>query len=735
MMDDWSQFPAADAAEAEADAPRDAPQLYDGIAAPPGEVFIGWGVDGTGHRYPQFGPPDAAAPQHDATALAPAQIAGAGAAEATPGEQADWSQFPEVPKEHSWIDELGIGARAVAEGAGGLAQSLDAPHVIMNKIADLTGLPIGSPEISQIADMVGLPTPTTDSEKLASSAIKGASAAAPLALAGGPLIPALVGGASAGASGEEARQAGYGPVAQIAASLAGGGAAGLATGIPRAAAGLLPSNRTVLTPTMKAFVDEKVPALAADVGGIGARMFTGIGNMTLGGIPIGIAARKSVEAARTLRTRIADTIGSPFRTIEGQSDSTGAGLAAQSGLKKVLGEGGIKQQRGEALYTAIPIAPQTPSVLNNTRTALNELTTGLESNPELSKLWAENPRLQATLDAISEPQYPDLTKFGYGKGTSPEAVPPIAARAEIPGLSWGDLQRLRSIVGRIIGRPGLSENGDQIAALRKVYGALSEDMRATAAAQGPKASAAFTRANNYWRGLETRRAQILKPLLGDKMDLHGSQAFRQIEQWSTKDQDVFALARALRSMPEQEANDVRATLFDRLGTATKGTQDGGGLVFSPSSFVTHWNGLSSRAKAVLFPGADYRQSIDNLVRIASAQKGAQQFANVSKTGNALNGIALVKLLVSNPLVFAGSALTELGAGAMLASPKVARWLASAPAKPNAPAMLAHINRLSTIAATEPAIANEVLHLQERLAAAFAQEPMRAAADHRNGGKR
>jgi hypothetical protein len=233
--------------------------------------------------------------------------------------------------------------------------------------------------------------------------------------------------------------------------------------------------------------------------------------------------------------------------------------------------------------------------------------------------------------------------------------------------------------------------------------------------------------------LEVRRAQILKPLLGNRMDLHGSAAFRQIEQWAGNDRDVFALGRALRSMPAQEANDVRATILDRLGTATKSQQDKTGLIFSPASFVTHWNGLSSRAKAVLFPGADYRRSLDNLVTIAGSQKGAQQFANVSKTGNAVNGVALLKLLISNPLGFFLLSGTELSVGAALGSPKVARWLASAPAKPNAPALLAHVNRLATIAAAEPAIANEVLAMQERLAGAFVPKQA-AASDNRDKPK-
>jgi hypothetical protein len=748
--DDWSQFPAVDVPQSAPPAP--AAKTYSGIAPDPGDVFVGWSDNGAGRRVPNFGrpednqewlrqhPQDFSDQAHGsseqppgtgvgtmtppATAAAPADTA----APVTSGEQEDWSQFPEVaPKEHSWLDELAIGGRAAVKGIDNIAQMMTAGGGPLKAGVDLAHALGVDP--TSLLDRAGVARPETDNERLASEAITGAATAAPFAAVGGPVLGALASGAGSGAAGEEARQLGYGPGVQLAASLAGGGAAGLATSIPRTAAGLLPGNRTVLTPEMQAFAEENVPALAADVGGIGSRMLTGIGNMTLGGIPLGIAARKSIEASRALRTRIADRIGNPFRTIEGQSDSIGAGLAAQRGLRAMLGEGGTKEAVGQRLYRAIPIAPAANAVVSNSRTALADLNEGLTSNPALSEL-IQDKRLLAYQRAFNGETQHIPTGILDAEGNA--LTRPVQRGGR---LNWKDLQSFRSYVGKLAGRPTLQDDTSQ-EALRRLYAGLSEDMRATAAQAGPKASAAFSRANNYWRGLETRRAQILKPLLGDKMDLHGGAAFRQIEQWATKGGDVFALGRALRSMPAQEANDVRATILDRLGTATKGAQDATGLVFSPHTFGTHWNGLDPRAKAVLFPGADYRRSIDNLVAIAGSQKGAQQFANVSKTGNAVNGVALLKLLISNPLGFVLLSGTELGAGAALGSPKVARWLASAPAKPNAPAMLAHINRLSTIAASEPAIANEVLALQERLATVFtgAGSPLPIAAKDKKNGR-
>jgi len=483
-------------------------------------------------------------------------------------------------------------------------------------------------------------------------------------------------------------------------------------------------SRRTLSPVASAFKEEGVPALAADVGGTFSRMATGAANMTLGGIPLAQAAEKSVAAARALRTGIADRIGTPSRDIAGRSDNLGAGLAAQRGVKASLGADSIKQGVGEKLYEAIPIQADHPASISNSKMALADLNKGLESNPELSKLTQDNRLIgyenalkgktekvpTGLLDADGNAMTRDVQKGGQ--------------------LGWQDLKSFRSYIGELKGRATLQDSTSQ-QALGRLYGALSDDMKATAQSVSPDALGKFTRANNYWRGLEARREQVLTPLLGKNMDLQGEAAFNRIQQWATADKgDVFALGRALRSMPDEEANSVRATIFDRLGNVTKGRNDESGMVFSPNDFVTHWNGLSGRAKAVLFPSSDYRDSIDRLVTIASSQKGAQQFSNVSKTGNAVNGIALLTGFFSNPLGTLPVALGQLGFGKVMASKRFAMWAASSLNKPNPSAALAHINRLSGIARAEPQIANEVLQLQQRLAEAFT--PTRLAADQSTG---
>lgn len=727
-----------------------------------------------------------------------------------------------VAAEHSIMDGINMGLTDIRKG-------LDAPFDLLAGAANgLTNSVLGtdlsahpfSDQIDAQTKTMGGPVPTTDGEKIVSAGVQNAASGLPLAVAGiVPIAAEAAAGMAGGMAGEGIKQAGGGPVAQIAGTLAGNlVGAGSVAGLTKAAEGIgglvnsearIASGERTLSPVAQSFHNLDVPAIPADVGGHFTRMLTaGSSKLTLGGIPIEAAAQRSIAAARAARDRIASGMGIV-------RDNLGAGQAAQKGARQAIETTG---DRANDLYRAIPVASDRKATLASTRAGLADLIQGFTSNPQLSKIWTGHPRLRDTLEALTPTDTRPAGKVrltmeaervkgaeaalsrakeeaqaavseaerGYeairnqvvapsklvearGKIESARAraneldgsdtsVPEVAALKDAKAkhaeafveahqppmggeVSWQDLNRLRTIVGEIVGQPGLAADGNSTAALRKFYGALSQDMRATAKADGPKSLAAFERANTYYRARQDRIDNVLAPLLGKKGDLNGEDAFRQIESWSTNNGDVFKLARALRSLPEDEAESVRASIFSKLGTVSKGRQNADGDVFSPADFMTHWNGLSSRAKSVLFPGAEYRQSIDDLVRIADAQKAAAKLGQGSPTAHLLQsgqiagrigGFALS--LFSNPLTamaISADVGGELAVGKLLASPRFARWLASAPSKPNAAAQLAHINRLTTIAASQPAIANDILNLQERLAAAFISPSRPLAADEKH----
>lgn len=624
------------------------------------------------------------------------------------------------------LEYAGAGVRDVMQAGGDLAnlvttpiraglQAVGAPAIDYEKdagsIADSLGLKQGDPVISAI-NKGGTEGLLTAGAATPLAGAGGAVGAAADALASQPVAAAASQAASAGA-GEAAKQAGGGPVAQIAASLAGGGIPALATGGVNAVRGAFGERDP--NEILAAFNRQNIDPMAAQVGGNGARIMSAGAKATLGGLPLADAAERTIEQAKAARNAIAAKMGNVL-------DDTGAGLAAQKGSNAFIDS---TLSKADKLYNAIPINPSQSAVVTNTKKALTGLTQGLQSNPELSKIWTQNPRLQKTLDALTPETEPMMS--GSPGGTRVKTIGTTITR---PGtVSWQDLKHLRSIVGRIVGKPSLTSDGDEVEAMRSLYGALSEDMAATA--KNGNALPQFQRANTYWRARQSRIENTLSQIIGKNLDQTGEGAFATINRWSREGGDSAAIARLMRSLPDDDASTVRASLFARMGN-TPVTGHGEASVFSPSYFVKNWANIDHRAKQVLFPGTEYRQDLDDISKIAEAMKASEGFTNTSRTalathigGNLLGSAALA--IIFHPVSAIGGEGIGYGAGKLLSSPRFARWLASSPNKPNPAAALAHVRRLTTIAGAEPAIANEVLNLQERLASAFTNSPAKLAA--------
>lgn len=425
--------------------------------------------------------------------------------------------------------------------------------------------------------------------------------------------------------------------------------------------------------------------LPADIPGATKTQFaTSVSKATLGGIPLADAAKKIVAKARSARDRIAGGVGEV-------ADNTGAGQAAQRGMEAWKAATG---DRGGELYDAIPIKPDTKVDLSTTRQTLADLNSSISSNDELAAL-VRDPRMAAYQRALE-------------KGD----------------LSWNDIKQFRSYIGEKAGRPTLQQDTSKDS-LDALYGALSSDIERAAAAHSPEAAKAFSRANSYWRGRQTRINDVMARLVGKDGNMSPEATFAQIERWAgQKGGDFSSLARTIRSLPEDEANSIRATIIDRLGNKVAGDEG----TFSTDAFLTQWSKLSDRGKAVLFQG-EHRKALDDLATVFEGSKFSRGFDNNSKTGLINTALSSGAVGLVDPVSGLAFAALQYGGGKLLSSPRVARWLVALSKKPNPSAQLAHIGQLAAIARAEPIIANDIFTLQQRLADAFAQpQSLRAAAE-------
>lgn len=571
-----------------------------------------------------------------------------------------------------------------------------------------------------------------------------------------PIADAVAGGAAGGAS-EMAQQSGAGALGQVGAALAGG------IGGYKAAGAV--ANRVLGTRTpnalMQAADDLNVQMLPADVGGVGTRMATGAFGRTLGGVPIAEGAQKSISSAAAARNKIAADIGDA-------TDNVGGGQAVKRGFDKFEKS---SKERADTLYERISVPAESKVQLANTRTALTEVTQGLKSNPELSKLWTNHPRLRATLEALTPTDTSGAGRVQFRQASQKltsaqdaydqlrnQVVPPERlaqarkaiedARLELDNaqitanrppeggeLSWRDMNRFRSIVGEIIGQPGLARDGSDIAGLRKLYGALTTDMEATAAQAGPRALTEFRRATQYWRGREARIDDVFATLLGKDGKRSDEAVFKQINTWAQgQGGDFKRIAQTIRSMPADEADTIRATLVQRMGMAPARQQDVTQDVFSPAEFAAQWNGMAPRAKAALFPNQQHRQDLDKLASLMDGMKRANEYQNFSNTSLVANATAQGALALTNLPSAIALALTQFGAGKLLASPRFARAIASTYKLPDNVAQRKLTEQLKIVASREPLIANDVRGVLDFINKGAGQSPGRAAAQDETNGR-
>lgn len=461
------------------------------------------------------------------------------------------------------------------------------------------------------------------------------------------------------------------------------------------------------------------------VGGPKSQMAAGVTHMTLGGIPMSRAVDETLQQARSARDALATSMGAV-------RDPYGTGRAAQTGATAWIGRNAGKTS---ALYDAIPIAGGADATLAGTKGALADVNAGLTSNPELSAIISD-PTMKAYQDAIN-----GVTRE-VPTGILDENGKPITRQVQAGGkLSWQDMKAFRTYVGQKMNGITLQSDIPQ-QALSHLYAGLSQDMEATARAQGPEALAKFQRANTYARASQQRIEQVIRPILGKSEDQGAQAAFNQIQSWAGNRGETVNIVRLLRSMPDDEASTVRASIFSRLGNANPGGQNATADAFSPTTFATHWAGLDPRAKAALF-SPEHRQAVNDLVDAMFRMKDASRFANTSKTALGVNAFGHASVIggavaTLNPVALLATGLTaagEYGAGRLLSSPRFARWAVGMTKKPNAPAALAQVRRLSAIARAEPQIANEVLNLQQRLAQSFGSAPTALAANEPANGIR
>ncbi len=618
---------------------------------------------------------------------------------------------------------LGLGVGDIAEAAG------DTLGIVANPlnagINAVLGTNLGTDLGQAFRDATGLPAPINETEKLASAINKGGASALGMAglartgagLATGATENALarfgaapatdtIAGGTSGAGGEYARQKGVGPVGQVLASVAAGGASIPAVSAITRRMGPAP----VMNDLMQAGQAEGVSVNRAMVDKTVAPRVTGTQATLVGGRKINSEMGKISGQIEQGVQRLGNG-GTSLR-----DEPSSAGKLVQDSAERFIKKSGKQARKlydqAEAAAGDVKIQPQ-------------------EAGQEIGSI----------ITRLSETANTNSAEIAYLKGLEEDLG---------KGLSVGALRDLRTTLRQKISKGELTFGQNESRVLG-IMDAISRDLENGLRSQGKEAAARlFAQADKSYRARMEFITGTVQKIIGKRnSNLSSEQVFSRFEAMARPRGDEAGLARMMRTMESDEQADIAATFADALGKSS-------GKPFSPSTLVTQAEKLPEAARVNLF-GQEGAASLNRLIKLANEHARVTGSFNNSRTGQANDyrswalNVVFGTIIPAAASVISGSGVSgatiagATGAAAVagakagrdalsakaLMSTELTKWLATAPATTSPKAINSHFDRLKAIAARQPALQADIRQLQDRMMNAANDFTGKAAASRPN----
>lgn len=474
---------------------------------------------------------------------------------------------------------------------------------------------------------------------------------------------------------------------------------GLLTGTfaPTAAAGTVrrmvrggEGTRQVMEKSIKEFAEAGV---TPTVGMATRRRFNEAVESGLAILP-GSSGRMAVYAESTAR-KLYDRVDDITSGIARIRSPDAAGLAIKKGITGFVDRFRTKWRAMDSVVDKV-VPPKAAIAVPQTRATMVEMT-----DPATSAAFPQLNTLAQRLD--------DLTSSG--------------------AISYKDLRTFRSSVGGLIPE-SYTANLPQ-GMLKKLYGAMTADVRSHLAATDKAALKAFDRSSRYYAASMKRMDDSLAPLTNTDIP---ERVFMALERSGHAGPTVINAAK--RSIGREAWDTVAATIFHRMGLAQAGAQSAAGDVFSANTFLTNWNKYARNRGTVealtsgTSGGAGFVKDMNSVVRVAERfREAGRVFANPSGTARAIANVGLgtsvATSLLSGNLKTAAVILSvaggaNLSAGAFT-NPKFVHFLARSTRVPEAriPSLVA---RLGSQLASEPEhVQAEIAGFLDRLSDEFSTQ--------------
>ncbi len=328
-------------------------------------------------------------------------------------------------------------------------------------------------------------------------------------------------------------------------------------------------------------------------------------------------------------------------------------------IRRAKGDPAVEGDRGVVgrAYNAVPIPGETASQVGNAVNYLRQINSRYSSNERIAAQQLD-PELQGYQEAL-----------------------------ETGGLSWADLNDLRSDIGERIGRARFTD-GTSEGQLRGLYGALSEDMRATAASISPRALRAFERANNLNREVETRIQDGLARILGNSEgQITPEAAANRVRtiMGEGKHGANLGLLSDIRASTVKDGgwDQIVGTLVRHMGQPANSQ----GHSFDPQTFVQSYADMSEPARNLMFGSLrngrgetnPLRKAMDDFVEVNQRLAGVNALRNTSQSvpnlvGAGIAGSAALSWIQPlTALKLAAGAVGANGLARVWTDPRFVRW--------------------------------------------------------------
>jgi hypothetical protein len=500
-------------------------------------------------------------------------------------------------------------------------------------------------------------------------------------------IGGLLSTVGGGASRQAAAEAGAGPVGQTIAGLAGGMAPAVGAGLAATTRGAVrggDAGRQAMEARLADAKASNTNLSAGQASGNPALQYAeGTISKIWGGHPI---VKNAENQTGTMGSRVNDIVDNLSGGQPANPTSAGNAIIKGIGDEKTPNSalGRMHQAESDA-YGKLDdlVNPSTPINMDGTMKALDALATptaGAENTTGAltsSKISAMRDNLRADLEASQAPGGA-AQKGVYTAGGNPPKLP-------AGSLPYGSVRALRSAVGNSIDWGFAPSDPGTNSGLKRVWGALSGDLKDGASSVSPEAAKAAETANSLYAA-NTARRESLAPYI-DKAG--GPEAVFQAATNGTK-QGATKIGSVMDAIGPDHQNLVRATVLSRLGKAVPSSQTASGEEFSPNTFLTNWSKMDPNAKDALFgksgASGDLRANLDSLSNTASAIRSGTKLQNPSGTARSvghIGGLAaawegIQQAVAGHPGTLAGTVggvtVNHLLARA-LTNPTTVRWLA------------------------------------------------------------